>query len=537
SVLTDPEVNPTRLGRMTKPNSSTCFIANCFITRSSKDGDGYTSFQWSQFTTQCSYLMFPTSDPAVASRFTATGLGPFMKAALLKEKSNTNLRVMALSLNWTYCEKSYDVPSDQVFFQLVECFPNMLIEKKKYHGSSWDETKKPVSKVDLKDILCRDGKLKMKDYEVIEQIGRAPYLFRNTEDCHSPLNKHKASDGFGDEAASIERNATQAQKTLATASPGETRKSSFDNMTASPLPYAKVFEVEDLFTASRFPGAILYLQDDIHYGSIKALPLTQLKRKGKKFVWKRMSVTIGEDFEELKRRFVSASYIDSSIRALRMLSSILYYVLVAIVRVIEDKDLTTCYRSKKLQRTTDEIVGYCAEMPHRARGYDAKLIDLSPFTIHARFNQDYDEMLKQTLVEWHEQEWWDTPFRGVQRFDARSNFSPRLIVPFEILERIGEVSYRLALPPQLSHVHDVFHVSLLRGYHYHPLHVASYPFDQIQPDMSLSEEPESILDRQERVMRNKVIPFVKILWKNHPEREATWETEESMRASYPHFFV
>ncbi|GJQ91651.1 retrotransposon protein, putative, ty3-gypsy subclass [Tanacetum coccineum] len=79
--------------------------------------------------------------------------------------------------------------------------------------------------------------------------------------------------------------------------------------------------------------------------------------------------------------------------------------------------------------------------------------------------------------------------------------------------------------------------SIHRGYHYHPLHVASYPFDQIQPDMSLSEEPESILDRQERVMRNKVIPFVKILWKNHPEREATWETEESMRASYPHFFV
>ncbi|GJS66294.1 putative reverse transcriptase domain-containing protein [Tanacetum coccineum] len=123
-----------------------------------------------------------------------------------------------------------------------------------------------------------------------------------------------------------------------------------------------------------------------------------------------------------------------------------------------------------------------------------------------------------------------SPFRGVKRFGIKGKLSPRFIGPFEILERIGEVSYRLALPPQLSHVHDVFHVSLLRGYHYHPLHVASYPFDQIQPDMSLSEEPESILDRQERVMRNKVIPFVKILWKNHPEREATWETEESMRA-------
>ncbi|GJW78419.1 putative nucleotidyltransferase, ribonuclease H [Tanacetum coccineum] len=89
-----------------------------------------------------------------------------------------------------------------------------------------------------------------------------------------------------------------------------------------------------------------------------------------------------------------------------------------------------------------------------------------------------------------------SPFRGVKRFGIKGKLSPRFIGPFEILERIGEVSYRLALPPQLSHVHDVFHVSLLRGYHYHPLHVASYPFDQIQPDMSLSEEPESILDRQ-----------------------------------------
>ncbi|GKA59801.1 putative nucleotidyltransferase, ribonuclease H [Tanacetum coccineum] len=64
----------------------------------------------------------------------------------------------------------------------------------------------------------------------------------------------------------------------------------------------------------------------------------------------------------------------------------------------------------------------------------------------------------------------------------KGKLSPRFIGPFEILERIGEVSYRLALPPQLSHVHDVFHVSLLRGYHYHPLHVASYPFDSDSAD-------------------------------------------------------
>ncbi|GJT58365.1 putative reverse transcriptase domain-containing protein [Tanacetum coccineum] len=130
-----------------------------------------------------------------------------------------------------------------------------------------------------------------------------------------------------------------------------------------------------------------------------------------------------------------------------------------------------------------------------------------------------------------------SPTRGVRRFGIKGKLSPRFIGPFEILDRVGEVSYRLALPPQLSHVHNVFHVSLLRGYKYHPLHVVSYPFDQIREDLSYTEEPESILDRQDRVMRNKTIPFVKILWKNHPEREATWETEESMRASYPHFFV
>ncbi|GJR08923.1 putative reverse transcriptase domain-containing protein [Tanacetum coccineum] len=59
--------------------------------------------------------------------------------------------------------------------------------------------------------------------------------------------------------------------------------------------------------------------------------------------------------------------------------------------------------------------------------------------------------------------------------------------------------------------------------------------DKIREDLSYTEEPESILDRQVRVMRNKTIPFVKILWRNHPEREATWETEESIRTSYPHF--
>nr|GFC96263.1 hypothetical protein [Tanacetum cinerariifolium] len=118
-----------------------------------------------------------------------------------------------------------------------------------------------------------------------------------------------------------------------------------------------------------------------------------------------------------------------------------------------------------------------------------------------------------------------SPARGVRRFGIKGKLSPRFIGPFEILDRVGEVSYRLALPPQLSHVYDVFHVSLLRGYKYHPLHVITYPLDQIRTDLSYEEEPEAIKYRQDRIMRKKTIPFVKILWRNHPEREATWETE------------
>ncbi|GJR03409.1 hypothetical protein Tco_0526393 [Tanacetum coccineum] len=116
-----------------------------------------------------------------------------------------------------------------------------------------------------------------------------------------------------------------------------------------------------------------------------------------------------------------------------------------------------------------------------------------------------------------------SPTRGVRHFGIKGKLSPRFIGPFEILDRVGEVSYRLALPPQLSHVHNVFHVSLLRGYKYHPLHVISYPFDQIREDLSYTEEPESILDRQDRVMRNKDISLSKFFVGIIPAGSPTWD--------------
>ena len=54
-----------------------------------------------------------------------------------------------------------------------------------------------------------------------------------------------------------------------------------------------------------------------------------------------------------------------------------------------------------------------------------------------------------------------SPWKGVIRFGKKGKLSPRYIGHYEILERIGPVAYRLALPPELSGIHDVFHVSML----------------------------------------------------------------------------
>ncbi|WOG97247.1 hypothetical protein DCAR_0416587 [Daucus carota subsp. sativus] len=102
-----------------------------------------------------------------------------------------------------------------------------------------------------------------------------------------------------------------------------------------------------------------------------------------------------------------------------------------------------------------------------------------------------------------------SPCKGVKRFGMKGKLSPRYVGPFDVIERVGEVAYRVALPPQLSHVHNVFHVSVLKGYKYHPFHVVQYPLHKIREDLSCEEEAEAILDREERVMRKKNILFVK----------------------------
>ena len=98
-----------------------------------------------------------------------------------------------------------------------------------------------------------------------------------------------------------------------------------------------------------------------------------------------------------------------------------------------------------------------------------------------------------------------------ERFRKKQKLSLRYIRPFEILGHKGEVAYELALPPELSQVHIVFHVSMLRKYVPNPSHVIEYQPLNIQPNLTYEEKPICILDRKEQVLRNKVISYVKVL--------------------------
>ncbi|KAL5544363.1 hypothetical protein UlMin_008147 [Ulmus minor] len=111
--------------------------------------------------------------------------------------------------------------------------------------------------------------------------------------------------------------------------------------------------------------------------------------------------------------------------------------------------------------------------------------------------------------------------KGVMRFGKKGKLSPRYIGPFEILERIGKVAYRLVLPPELSSVHNIFHVSMLRKYVSDPSHMLENESIQVHEDLTYKEQPVQILDLKDKTLRNKVIPLVKVLWRNHKVEEAT----------------
>ncbi|GJS05207.1 reverse transcriptase domain-containing protein [Tanacetum coccineum] len=130
-----------------------------------------------------------------------------------------------------------------------------------------------------------------------------------------------------------------------------------------------------------------------------------------------------------------------------------------------------------------------------------------------------------------------SPWKGMIRFGKRGKLAPRYVGPFEILERIGPIAYRLRLSEELSSVHDTFHVSNLKKC----LADANLyvPLNEIKIDKTLRfvEEPVEIMDRKTKKLKRSKIALVKIRWNSKRGSEFTWEREDHMKSKYPQLFV
>jgi hypothetical protein len=123
-----------------------------------------------------------------------------------------------------------------------------------------------------------------------------------------------------------------------------------------------------------------------------------------------------------------------------------------------------------------------------------------------------------------------SPMKAMKRFGLKGKLAPRYIGPFPILDKCGNVAYKLELPPSLVGAHDIFHVSQLKKCLKAPVDVVLPDMAPLEADLTYLERPVKILDQKNRVTRRKTIKFFRIQWSNHTEAEAMWESEEFLHS-------
>ena len=97
-------------------------------------------------------------------------------------------------------------------------------------------------------------------------------------------------------------------------------------------------------------------------------------------------------------------------------------------------------------------------------------------------------------------------------------------------------SVPISIPPCMSGVQEVFHVSMLRRYTPDPADVVDWGEIEVDTDGTFEEGPMCIMNSREQVLRRKTVRLVRVLWQHRRVEESTWEREDTMRATYPFLF-
>jgi hypothetical protein len=123
--------------------------------------------------------------------------------------------------------------------------------------------------------------------------------------------------------------------------------------------------------------------------------------------------------------------------------------------------------------------------------------------------------------------------KGVCHFGIKGKLALRYIGPYPIIDKYGPLSYQVELPSKLLGVHNVFHVSQLKSCLKSLTDVVIEDIIPLEPDLTYKTHPTKIIDRQDRVTRNKTTRFYKVQWNDHSEDKATWEHKDFLRSNYP----
>jgi hypothetical protein len=128
------------------------------------------------------------------------------------------------------------------------------------------------------------------------------------------------------------------------------------------------------------------------------------------------------------------------------------------------------------------------------------------------------------------------PWKGTVRFGKRGKLNPRYVGPFEIIERVGEVAYRLKLPEEMSGIHDVFHISHLKKCLADETLIIPFKELTLNDKLRFVEEPIEVVDYDSKETRLSKRPIVKIRWNSKHGEHFTWELEDVFKEKYPHLF-